>query len=96
MHNIKLLTQDSFDGNSERFSNSLNIKKSTFEKKKLVKGCLKLSLSPFIDMKPNNYILKYYFQFKEFEFFLWKKTLSTALGLEPKSQWKNFELNLLI
>ena len=75
----------------------MEIFKNQHLRKKIIKGCLKLSLSPFIDMKPNNYILKHYFQFKEFEFFMWKKkTLSTALELDPKSQWKNVELNLLI
>ena len=51
----------------------MEIFKNQHLRKKLVKSCLKLSLSPFIDMKPNNYILKHYFQFKEFEFFLCKK-----------------------
>ena len=59
----------------------MEIFKNQHLRKKLIKRCLKLSLSPFIDMKSNNYILKHYFQFEEFELFLWKKDAFDCAGI---------------
>ena len=68
----------------------MEIFENQYLKKKACKKLPKIIISPFIDMKPNNYILKHYFQFKEFEFFLWKKDAFNCVGIWAQVSLEKF------